>query len=173
MGQHYVICPICGVRFNRDKTPCIPVKNRYVHVECAKNKEERMSQEQKDKKDLEEYIMKLFGTDYVEPKVQKQIKRYIEENKYTYSGIKKALVYHYEIKHGDINKAHGGIGIVEYVYRDAYNYYYSIWEAQQENRIKPPELLQKPKDIIVKISIPKRPFKRGRFFRFLDDEEDD
>lgn len=117
--------------------------------------------------------MNLFGTDFVEPRVQKQIKKYIEENKYTYSGIRKALVYHYEVKHGDLSKAHGGIGIVEYVYQDAFNYYKNLWEIQQQNRIKPPELLQKPKDVIVKIAIPEKPHKRGRFFRFLDDEEEE
>lgn len=147
------------------------MKNRYVHVDCAKNAEEQMSQEQKDKKDLEEYIMKLFGTDFIEPKIQKQIKRYIEENKYTYSGIKKALVYHYEIKHGDISKSRGGIGIVEYVYNDAFNYYYNLWEIQQRNAVKPPELLKPAKIKEVTIPIPKRPAKRKKkIFTFLDEE---
>lgn len=132
-----------------------------------------MSQEEKDKKDLNDYIMKLFGTDFVEPRIQKQIKKYVETNKYTYSGIRKALIYFYEVKRGDIEKAKGGIGIVEYVYTDAYRYYKDIWEAQQENLVKPPEVFQKPKEIVVKIALPKNPRKPSRFFRFLDEEEED
>ena len=29
-------------------------------------------------------------------------------------------------------KAQGGIGIVPFVYQNAFNYYYAIWEAQQK-----------------------------------------
>lgn len=143
---------------------------RYAHIECAEHAEEQLTQEEKDKRELDDYIMKLFGTDFVEPRVQKQIKKYIEINKYTYSGIKKALIYYYEVKHGNLEKANGGIGIVEYIYSEAYRYYKSIWEAQQENSVN---TYQKPKEVIIKIALPKKPRKRSRFFRFLDEEEED
>lgn len=143
---------------------------RYAHIECAEHAEEQLTQEEKDKRELDDYIMKLFGTDFVEPRVQKQIKKYIEINKYTYSGIKKALIYYYEVKHGNLEKANGGIGIVEYIYSEAYRYYKSIWEAQQENSVN---TYQKPKEVIIKIALPKKPRKRSRFFRFLDEEKED
>lgn len=116
--------------------------------------------------------MNLFGTDFVEPRVQKQIKKYIEENKYTYSGIRKALVYHYEVKHGDLSKARGGIGIVEYVYQDAFNYYKNLWEIQQQNRIKPPELFKPAAVKEITIPPPQRPIKKKHIFTFLDEEID-
>ena len=42
--------------------------------------------------------MSLFKTDYIDAKIRKQIKQYREEYNYTYSGIRKALVYFFEIK---------------------------------------------------------------------------
>lgn len=56
--------------------------------------------------------MQLFKTDYVNPRIQKQIKKYTDEYHYTYSGIRKALYYHYEIRHGDLEKACGAIGML-------------------------------------------------------------
>ena len=57
------------------------------------SEDEKKLQENKDREELYDYIMKLFNISFVDPKIQKQIKKYIEENNYTYSGIKKALVY--------------------------------------------------------------------------------
>jgi hypothetical protein len=45
---------------------------------------------------------------------------------YTYSGIHRSLEYFYEVKGNSLDKANGGIGIVPFVYQDAYNYYYSL-----------------------------------------------
>ena len=114
--------------------------------------------------------MKLFNISFVDPKIQKQIKKYIEENNYTYSGIKKALVYFFEIKGNSVEKANGGIGIVPYVYTQAYNYYYSLWLAQQKNEDKiVQEYIPKVKEIV--IPIPEKNPRKRKLFSFLDDEE--
>ena len=82
----------------------------------------------------------------------------------------KALIYHYEIKGGDIDKANGALGIVPYVYQKAYNYYYSLWEAQQKNKEKIIEYyVPKVKEII--IPAPERKVKKRKNFSFLDEEE--
>ena len=125
--SHKVKCYYCGQIFDRDKVPFIQVsKRRYAHKECSMSEDEKKLQENKDREELYDYIMKLFNISFVDPKIQKQIKKYIEENNYTYSGIKKALVYFFEIKGNSVEKANGGIGIVPYVYTQAYNYYYSL-----------------------------------------------
>lgn len=172
---HYVICSVCGVKFNRDKVEAVlhGGARRYAHKACVEGAAANAAnQEQQNKEALEEYIKKLFKTDKIETKVQKQITRFIKENHYTYSGMLKALIYFYEIKRGDLSKANGGIGIIEYVYDEARRYYYDIWEAQQQNRIKVIEDY-KPKEVEFIIDPPKRVRKRGRLFRFLEDEEDD
>ena len=71
-----------------------------------------MNKEDLDKMKLEQYINKLFHTDYVDPRIQKQIKNYIKEYNFTYSGILKSLVYFYEVKQNPVEKSNDGIGIV-------------------------------------------------------------
>ena len=66
---------------------------RYAHEKCALSEEEHKSKEQKDREALEAYILQLFKIEYINPKIRKQIDNYIKENKYTYTGIHKALVY--------------------------------------------------------------------------------
>ena len=101
----------------------------------------------------------------------KQINQYINEYHYSYSGILKSLTYFYEIKGNSLDKANGGIGIVPYVYKNAYNYYFAIWEAQQKNEGKVIEEY-KPKVKEVVIPIPKRKVRKRRLFAFLDEEDD-
>ena len=171
MAKHIVKCAICGMSFDANVEPFVKVSSRrYAHQKCSENKEENLSQLEKDKEALEQYIMKLFNITYIDPRIRKQIKQYIEEYHYTYSGILKALVYHYEIKGGDIDKANGALGIVPYVYQKAYNYYYSLWEAQQKNKEKIIEhYIPKVKEII--IPVPERKIKKRKNFSFLDEEK--
>ena len=50
--------------------------------------------------------MKLYNTDHVLPRIKQQIKKYVEEYGYTYSGIMKALIYYYEIKGNKLSLIH-------------------------------------------------------------------
>ena len=130
-----------------------------------------MNKEDLDKMKLEQYINKLFHTDYVDPRIQKQIKNYIKEYNFTYSGILKSLVYFYEVKQNPVEKSNDGIGIVPWVYKQAFNYYYAIWLAQQKNTDKSVEnYIPKETEIIIPRPKPK-PHKK-HLFSFLDDKED-
>jgi hypothetical protein len=83
--------------------------------------------------------------------------------------MQKALTYFYEIKGNSIEKANGGIGIIPYIYKDAYNYYYSLWLARQKNENKVVETyIPEVKEII--IAPPKRKIKKRNLFTFLDEE---
>ena len=168
---HYVICPYCKKKFNRDKEPCVPVlKTRYAHQACFDQRTEEERQLEKDKQELDDYIINLFHIDYVDPKIQRQINSYIEDYHFTYSGILKALIYHFEIKHQPIEKANNGIGIVPYIYKEAYQYYYSLWMAQQLNQNK--DIKQYiPQVQIITIRPPERKVKKRKLFTFLDEEE--
>ena len=170
---HIVTCVYCKQRFDRDKFPYVQVSaRRYAHQECSLTEEQKLSKEEQDKIDLENYILQLFKIDYIDAKIRKQIKQYREEYNYTYSGIRKALVYFYEVKGNSIEKANGGIGIVPYVYQDAYNYYYHIWMAKQTNEAKPIEQYV-PQERVITIPPPKRVDKRKKLFAFLEQEETD
>lgn len=134
------------------------------------SKEELQTQEQKDKEALEQYIMTLFNTEYVEPRVQKQIAKYVQEYNYTYSGMLKALKYFYEVKGNSIEKSNGGIGILPYIYKNAYNYWYEVWLAQQKNAEKiVTQYIPQVKEIV--IPIPETTVKKRKLFKFLDKEE--
>lgn len=167
---HVVTCVYCKKKFDRDKFPFVQISNRrYAHKECSMTEEEKQSQIEKDKEALENYIMKLFNITYIDPRIRKQIKQYIEEYHYTYSGIHKSLTYFYEIKGNSIDKANGGIGIVPYVYQNAYRYYFSLWEAQQKNEHKiVEEYIPTVKEIV--IPVPQRQIKKRKLFTFLDEE---
>lgn len=113
--------------------------------------------------------MKLFKMSYVDARIRKQINQYVNEYHYTYSGIRKALIYHFEIKGGSVEKANGGIGIVPYVYQNAYNYYLALWQAQQKNQDKVVvEYVPTVKEIV--IPRPQRKIKKRDLFTFLDEE---
>lgn len=167
--SHIVKCLYCEKKFDRDKMPYIQVGRRYAHKECSMTAEERKTQEEQDKQDLDNYIIQLLKIDYIDARIRKQIKTYIEENNYTYSGIKKALIYFYEVKGNSIEKANGGIGIVPFIYKDAFNYYYALWQAQQQNKDKVIVDYQ-PKVIEVVIPRPQRKVKQRKLFTFLDEE---
>ena len=168
---HKVKCKYCGVVFDRDKIPFKQVsERRFAHLACAIAADNEKSQAEKDKEDLEKYIMELLNEEYISPRVRKQMSSYIEEYNFTYSGMKKALVYFYEVKGNDKSKANGGIGIIPYVYRDAYNYYYSLWLANQKNENK---VMIDYRPVVREVRIPPpqlKPRKRCLFNFFEEDK---
>ena len=83
----------------------------------------------------------------------------------------KALIYHFEIRKGSIEKANGGIGIIPYVYNNARNYYYELWLAQQQNKDKDVEKYI-PKVKVIVIPEPQIKERKRKLFTFLDEEED-
>ena len=144
---------------------------RYAHLACAVAEESTRKQEDIDKEKLEQYILELLGEEYISPRVRKQMNTFIEEYKFTYSGIHKALIYFYEIKRNDKSKANGGIGIVPYCYKQARDYYYSIWLSQQKNENKVVRDYV-PEVIVVKIPPPQVKVRKGKFFTFFDKEDE-
>ena len=162
-----VVCAFCKKPLSKKEPNCVMIdNNKYVHRECQALEEKR---EKTDKEQLEEYIKELFGTTYIDPRVRNQIKKFVEDYNYTYSGIRKALIYHYELIGGDKSIANGGIGIVPYVYQNAYEYHYNLWLAQQKNKDVEVELYT-PKIKEIVIPRPERKVKKRPLFSFLDEE---
>lgn len=168
---HYVICSICGKKFNRDVVQAVRTgARRYAHIECDPNNTDLIPLEQKEDSDLiklKNFINELYGKEANWALINKQIKTFTLENNYSYSGILKSLIYFYRIKNNSIDKSNGGIGIVPFIYKDAYNYYYSLFSAQEQNKnIDINKITSKIKEITIKsprIILPKK------FFN-LDDE---
>lgn len=131
-----VKCPHCSQTFDRDKEEFVQIKNRYFHKACYEELEKSKSVEEASLRELEKYIMKLFNEEFISAKVRTQIKQMRDRYNYSYSGILKTLIYYFEVKKGSLEKANNGIGIVPYVYKDAYEYYLNIYNAQKKNKDK-------------------------------------
>ena len=126
-------CRICKEEIDKNKDDWImPSKNYYYHRQCYNNW--KKAQPEND----EGYISLIYDFISRELKVsynwhvcEAQRKKFIKENKVTNKGILFALKYFYEVKHGDWNKGHGGIGIIPFIYNDSCAYW-----AAQERRTK-------------------------------------
>ena len=170
---NFKICIYCNKEIDITKENYKELtKGKFAHLSCWEENKDKLT----DKEKLEIYINNLFGSQKLNPKINKQIKDYVENFGYTYSGIHKALIYYYEIKGNkfDLSKTGGGIGIVPFCYQQAYNYYYSIWEAQQNQKTAINQTgIEKfiPKVIEIKIPVPTCEPKKQKLFSFLDKEE--
>lgn len=169
MAKHLVKCKFCGKTFDANLSPFVKLSNRYAHQECYDLEKEQYEKDEKDRIALEEYILKLFNVEQIPARIRQQIGQYMKEYNYTYSGIHKALVYFYEVKKNDIQKAHEAIGIVPFCYQDAYRYYYAIWEAQEKNKEKVvSDFVQE--ETVIRIPVPQRKIKKRKLFSFFDEE---
>ena len=133
---HMVKCTVCGKQFDRDKVQAVKVSaRRYAHYSCKPDGElvPLANPVDEDLLKLEAYIEDLLGKDYNHAKVKKQIKDFKHDYDYSYSGMLKTLTWFYDIKGNPKEKANGGIGIIPFVYKDALNYYYSLYLAQIAN----------------------------------------
>ena len=170
---HYVKCRICGERFDADAEPVEKHgKMWYAHKKCYDEREAAKTQEEKDLDHLMQYCAKLYGRLFNYNQTLRLAKSYHEKNGFSFSGIERTMKYVYEIKKEPIEKGNGSIGIVPYMYDQAYNYWYSIWLANQNNEAKILERYE-PKIIEIKIPEPVRKMHRRKVFTFLDEEDVD
>ena len=142
------------------------LKDRYVHKECAD------IHPANDTEELTIYLIKLFKLkdDFILPRYMKQISSYQREYNFTYSGMLKALKYWYEVKKNPVDLERG-VGIIPYVYKNAYDYYYALYIADQQNQQIKDYKEFIPKDVEVSINPPQRDIQKRKLFTFLDKEE--
>ena len=175
---HNVKCAICGESFDRDKIQAVKHgARRYAHLRCNPNGElvtaevdPEKIKEQQALNDLEMYAKELLQDDYNPAKIRKQINEYHQKYGYSYDGMKKTLIYWYEIKGQSKEKANGGIGIIPFIFNDARNYYYSLYLAQMANKDVQPGYRPMIKEI--EIISPRAEIKKLRLFNVTEDEED-
>lgn len=115
MGR-LVKCAFCEELVDKDIAE--RYKNKNFHKECCKNFKER--------EELAEYICKLFHLKKAGPRNYTLIKRFQQENGYTFAGMQNALKYFYEVKNNSVEKAKASVGIIPYVYEEAQRYYNKV-----------------------------------------------
>lgn len=169
--ENFVKCIYCKQLFDKRTTPYQEITpGKFAHESCV-NKES--SREKSDEELLKDYIKDMFETSYVPPAIQRQIKNYTDENgdyKFTYSGILKTLKFFYEIRGNVVNKNMVTIGIVPWVYKQAHDYYYMVWLAEEKNKNKQINTLIPLETKIIKIPVPTVKIKKKKPFSFLDEE---
>lgn len=170
MAKHEVKCAICGEVFDLNKIQGVRHgARRYAHQSCYPAGEiVPLPQVDNDLQALNDYIAKIYGEKANYPLIKKQIKKFQEQG-FTLSGILKSLIYFYDVKGNSIEKSNGGIGICEYVYQDAYNYYLSLFLAKQANEQVEP-LEHKVREVTIK---PPKPIKKKKLFKFLEEDENE
>lgn len=138
---------------------------RYSHKSCAQTHPEN------DREKFIVYLIKLYKCDERDEIWQSFLRRaetMIKDYKFTYSGMMKALEYFHVVNKNPVDRRRG-IGIIPYVYSQAYQYYYNLWIAQQENE-KRNFKVSESEEIEINISPPKRQPKRRPLFKFLEED---
>ena len=156
---HMVKCSVCEQMFNRDLVQAVRTgARRYAHATCDKENTDfvplvQKPEEDSELKELKDYINEVYGDKANWSIINKQIKRYTKENQFSLTGILKTLKYIYEIKKLDTDKSNGGIGLVEYLYQESYNYYLNMFLTQQTTVAS--EVNKNTTEIIINPSISK------------------
>lgn len=123
-------CIYCGTSFDRDLVEGVQIGQRWAHLNCYKQKE----REKIEVGQLKSYIGDLFRGNINWGLVNKQINNYIEKG-YKPSGIQGTLHYCYIIKRMNMQKANG-IGIVEYYYKQAGEYFNALGKMEQVQKVE-------------------------------------
>lgn len=170
--MHPVKCSICGETFDRDKIEFVKTAaRRYAHLTCHLKEKGELTEEENSRLEIYEYTKKLFKNNYNKVRIDNHLNKIMKENSnFTYGGILKSLIYWYEVRHGDVEKSYYGLGIVPYIYEQAYQYYYSIWLAQQNNKDKKVEDYVSSEQVITIVTPKRVPFIKERHFNLLKEE---
>lgn len=166
--DEFVTCKYCKKKINKKDTNYKAVNKKFAHIECI---EKEKTRERTDEEKFYDYVIDLFQIeeDFVPLRIKKQAQTFVKDYHYSYSGMLKALKYFYEIKRADLSKANNGIGIIPYIYQDAYNYYFSLWQAQQKNSVNLNDYI--PREIEITIPSPKKKINKKKLFAFLEEDE--
>ena len=135
---HIVHCRVCKKEINIDSTTdwMMPSRNYYYHVECyndwIKDKQNRAVQSEHTADEwyllLKEYLwrdVKMPNIDW--GKISSQWQNFTtKSNRFTPKGVYFAILYFYEIQHGDPKAALGGIGIVPSIYQESAQYWANL-----------------------------------------------
>ena len=121
MGR-IVKCAFCEQQMDKDNS--IRYNNKNYHEQCLYL--------YKEKEKLTNYICELFNLKSPGPRNYTLIKKYCNENNFTYYGMRKSLEYFYKIKGNSLDKANNSIGIIPYIYEEAKDYFYKIEKKKEK-----------------------------------------
>lgn len=139
---HVVKCRACGIKFDTDKLNddewIMPKTNQYYHKDCydkwIKDKDDPNADMTKDAwyAALVDYLYRDLKMPVDFAKLQSQWNNFLKPGKeMTPKGVYFSVKYFYDIEHGDMEKAQGGIGIVPSIYKRATQYWADREQREQ------------------------------------------
>lgn len=158
-----VKCLYCGQTFQRETNEFVQIGKRYAHKSCA----EKQNEIDLIKRKTEALAAQWLGPSLSMSKYNTQYKNLIKEGK-TPEGIYQSLKYWVEVRHGDAEKANGGIAILSYIYDDAIQYYKEQEQNKQLNKEVDYNQLKENLSDNIKVTIRPTPIakpKRLKFFK--------
>lgn len=133
---HIVMCRACGQKFDTEQLSndewIMPKAKRYFHTRCYndwRNNENNVRVTDKPNEwffeHLKEYLYQDLKMSVDFSKLTSQWNHFLKSKspQMTAKGIYFTMRYFYDIKHGDPEKAQGGIGIVPNIYKEATEYW--------------------------------------------------
>jgi len=134
---HIVHCRVCkhAIDIDSSREWIMPSVNWYYHPQCYKDwiqqKADRALTVERNENDwydlLKDYLykdLKMPGIDW--SKIHSQWENYLRTKKFTPKGIYFAILYFYEVQHGNVELSKGGIGIVNSIYNDSATYWTNL-----------------------------------------------
>lgn len=144
--SHIVHCRICKKEIDLDASSnwIMPATNWYYHPQCyddwIQRKAERALSAERSSSEwfdlLKEYLyrdIKLPGIDW--PKITSQWNNFLKTRNFTPKGMYFAIIYFYEVQHGNAEMAKGGIGIVPNIYLESAQYWANL-EAKRKGTLE-------------------------------------
>lgn len=169
-------CRVCDLPIDKEKDDWImPTKNYYYHKKCYDNwKKAQFTSDEEYVEMIYDFIARDLKVSYDWWVCEAQRKKFIKENKMTNKGILFALKYFYEVKHGNWEKGHGGIGIIPFIYNDSCAYW-AARERQSSGIIAEIERQMREATNRPKVRVKKTETKKNKKvdFSVLDDLEDE
>lgn len=143
---HIVHCRVCKKEIDIDSAHdwVMPSTNYYYHTVCYDDwiarKGNRAITVDRSKQDwydlLKDYLwrdLKMPGINWA--KISNQWDSFINTKKYTPKGVYFAVIYFYEVQHGKVELAKGGIGIVSNIYLESAEYWSNL-EAKRKGTLE-------------------------------------
>ena len=170
-------CRLCNIEIDKSKDDWVmPSKNYYYHKQCYQNWKKAEPKNDEGYIDLiYDFIARDLKVTYDWWVCEAQRKKFTKEGKMSNKGILFALKYFYEIKHGDWEKGHGGIGIIPFIYNDSCAYW-AARERQSAGTIAEIERQMREAAERTKVQVKKQTPKKQKYktdFSVLDDLEDE
>ena len=136
----FFICSSCGIELPKENK--IIKNNKNFCKVCV----DRLEQNKLLEQNLLRDIVKYLKVENIPGMIIQQIKKYVEEYKYTYTGISYTIWYYTEVLNKEYESQYG-IGFVKYYYNEAKDYFLNLQELEDSI---PKEIKIKPKFVEIK-----------------------